>query len=43
VLMTGKSQLSMTMRTIPSLFRRNEKRSPDLAQKQIYEAGRGYF
>ena len=41
VLMTGKSGLSMTMRTIPSLFRR---RAPQVeAQKEIYEAGRGYF
>ena len=42
VLMTGKSQLNMTMRTIPSLFRR-KKADPVLGQKQIYEANRGYF
>lgn len=41
VLMTGKSQLNMTMRTIPSLFRR--KAQPTLGQKEIYEANRGYF
>jgi len=42
VLMTGKSGLSMTMRTIPSLFRKKE-RAPVLAQREIYEANRGYF
>jgi hypothetical protein len=42
VLMTGKSQLNMTMRTIPSLFRR-KKAAPGVGQKQIYEANRGYF
>lgn len=42
VLMTGKSQLNMTMRTIPSLFRRS-KAQPTLGQKEIYEANRGYF
>lgn len=41
VLMTGKSGLSMTMRTIPSLFRRRASRVE--VQKEIYEAGRGYF
>lgn len=43
VLMTGRSQLSMTMRTIPSLFRRKSAATDALAQKEIYEAGRGYF
>ncbi len=42
VLMTGKSQLNMTMRTIPSLFRRKAK-DPALGQKEIWEANRGYF
>ncbi len=42
VLMTGKSQLNMTMRTIPSLFRRKSK-EPTLGQKEIWEANRGYF
>jgi anaerobic magnesium-protoporphyrin IX monomethyl ester cyclase len=42
VLMTGKSQLNMTMRTIPSLFRRG-KAQPTLGQKEIYESSRGYF
>jgi hypothetical protein len=42
VLMTGKSGLSMTMRTIPSLFRKKE-RTPTLGQREIYEANRGYF
>jgi hypothetical protein len=41
VLMTGSSGLSMTLRTIPSLFRR--KTLPSAAQKEIYESGRGYF
>jgi anaerobic magnesium-protoporphyrin IX monomethyl ester cyclase len=41
VLMTGKSQLNMSLRTIPSLFRR--KAQPALGQKEIYEASRGYF
>jgi anaerobic magnesium-protoporphyrin IX monomethyl ester cyclase len=41
VLMTGKSQLNMSLRTIPSLFRK--KAQPALAQKEIYEASRGYF
>jgi hypothetical protein len=42
VLMTGRSGLSMTMRTIPSLFRRkaNARR---VEPRTIYEAGRGYF
>jgi hypothetical protein len=40
VLMTGKSGLTMTMRTIPSLFRRKARVS---APREIYEAGRGYF
>jgi anaerobic magnesium-protoporphyrin IX monomethyl ester cyclase len=42
VLMTGKSQLNMTMRTIPGLFRR-KKEQPVLGQKEIWEANRGYF
>lgn len=41
VLMTERSGLSMTMRTIPSLFRRN--RTPVLGEREIYEANRGYF
>jgi radical SAM superfamily enzyme YgiQ (UPF0313 family) len=40
VLMTGKSGLTMTMRTIPSLFRRKGRAT---APREIYEAGRGYF
>jgi anaerobic magnesium-protoporphyrin IX monomethyl ester cyclase len=43
VLMTGKSQLNMTMRTIPSLFRRKAQQEPALGQKEIYESSRGYF
>src|SRR5439155_23637673 len=42
VLMTGKSGLSMTMRTIPSLFRK-KRRTIALGQREIYEANRGYF
>ena len=41
VLMTGKSELTMTMRTIPSLFRR--KKAAPMPQREIYEANRGYF
>ena len=41
VLMTGKSGLSMTMRTIPSLLP-EERRAP-VPQREIYEANRGYF
>ena len=41
VLMTGKSGLSMTMRTIPGLVRKKTK--PVVAPRQIYEANRGYF
>jgi len=41
VLMTGKSDLTMTMRTIPSLFRR--KKAAPMPQREIYEANRGYF
>jgi hypothetical protein len=40
VLMTQQSGLSMTMRTIPSLFKR---RAPAVAEREIYEASRGYF
>ena len=40
VLMTQQSGLSMTMRTIPSLFRR---RAPVVPEREIYEASRGYF
>jgi radical SAM family protein len=42
VLMTGKSQLSMTMRMWPTLFKRkvDETVAPP---KQIFEAERGYF
>jgi radical SAM superfamily enzyme YgiQ (UPF0313 family) len=42
VLMTGRSGLSMTMRTIPSLFRRKSERLAP-PQREIYEANRGYF
>jgi radical SAM superfamily enzyme YgiQ (UPF0313 family) len=42
VLMTSKSQLSMTMRMWPTLFKRKEK-SETLAPKPVYEASRGYF
>ena len=41
VLMTHKSQLTMTMRMWPSLFKRREQEA--LPQKQIFEASRGYF
>ena len=42
VLMTRRSGLSMTMRTIPALFRKGtEESSP--APRQVYEANRGYF
>jgi len=44
VLMTGKSGLTMTMRTIPSVLRRKRKAPAEtLGDKEIYEAGRGYF
>src|SRR6185369_7996455 len=44
VLMTGKSGLSMTMRTIPSLLRRKPKdAAPAVGQREIYESNRGYF
>lgn len=44
VLMTNKSQLSMTMRMWPTLFRRKPRDRDDmLPSKQVYEAGRGYF
>lgn len=43
VLMTGKSGLTMTMRTIPALFRRKRERAVAVEQRQIYEANRGYF
>jgi anaerobic magnesium-protoporphyrin IX monomethyl ester cyclase len=43
VLMTNKSQLSMTMRMWPTLFKRKEQRPAVLAPKQVYEASRGYF
>lgn len=42
VLMTGKSGLTMTMRTIPDLFRKKERQAVQ-SQKEIYESGRGYF
>jgi anaerobic magnesium-protoporphyrin IX monomethyl ester cyclase len=41
VLLTGRSGLTMTMRTIPGLFRR--KARPAEPAREIYEAGRGYF
>ncbi len=43
VLMTNKSQLTMTMRMWPSLFKRKEEEAAALPQKQIFEASRGYF
>ena len=43
VLKTGRSDLSMTMRTIPSLLRRRTQTAPDLGDKEIWEAQRGYF
>ncbi|HYT75805.1 MAG TPA: cobalamin B12-binding domain-containing protein [Vicinamibacterales bacterium] len=43
VLMTGKFDLSMTMRTIPSLLRRKKQTTDVLGQKEIWEAQRGYF
>ena len=42
VLMTGKSQLSMTMRMWPSLFKRKEQ-VPLTPAKEVFEASRGYF
>jgi hypothetical protein len=42
VLMTSKSQLSMTMRMWPSLFKRKEETAV-VPSKQIFEASRGYF
>jgi anaerobic magnesium-protoporphyrin IX monomethyl ester cyclase len=42
VLMTSKSQLSMTMRMWPTLFKRKVQK-PVLPSKQVYEASRGYF
>jgi anaerobic magnesium-protoporphyrin IX monomethyl ester cyclase len=42
VLMTHKSQLSMTMRMWPSLFKRKVQETVT-PPKEIYEAGRGYF
>jgi hypothetical protein len=42
VLMTHKSQLSMTMRMWPSLFKRKVDAAV-LPQKEVYEAQRGYF
>jgi radical SAM superfamily enzyme YgiQ (UPF0313 family) len=42
VLMTGKSGLSMTLRTIPSLVRKRARVQVS-EQREIYEANRGYF
>jgi hypothetical protein len=42
VLMTGKSQLSMTMRMWPSLFKRKEPVALT-PPKEVFEASRGYF
>lgn len=42
VLMTGKSQLSMTMRMWPTIFKRKEQQ-PLIPPKEIFEASRGYF
>jgi hypothetical protein len=41
-MMTGKSQLSMTMRMWPSLFRRKAEQNI-LPPKEVFEASRGYF
>jgi anaerobic magnesium-protoporphyrin IX monomethyl ester cyclase len=43
VLMTNKSQLSMTMRMWPTLFKRKKAETPLVPPKQIFEASRGYF
>src|SRR5262249_31343171 len=43
VLMTGKSGVTMTMPTISGPFRKKKPDNVLLGQKQIYEAGRGYF
>lgn len=44
VLMTNKSQLTMTMRMWPSLFKKKaEEEAVAVPQKQIFEASRGYF
>jgi anaerobic magnesium-protoporphyrin IX monomethyl ester cyclase len=40
VLMTGRSGLTMTMRTIPSVFRRKKPAEP---AREIWESQRGYF
>ena len=42
VLMTGKSGLSMTLRTIPGIVRKKPQ-APAVAPREIYESGRGYF
>lgn len=42
VLKTGRSGLSMTMRTIPSVLRRRPK-APVAPQREIYDSNRGYF
>lgn len=42
VLMTSKSQLSMTMRMWPTLFKRKVQQTVP-PPKQVYEASRGYF
>jgi anaerobic magnesium-protoporphyrin IX monomethyl ester cyclase len=42
VLMTGRSGLSMTLRTIPGLVRR-KRQAPVARPREIYEASRGYF
>jgi hypothetical protein len=42
VLMTRQSGLSMTMRTIPALFRKGTAEPPP-APREVYEANRGYF
>jgi hypothetical protein len=42
VLKTGKSGLSITLLSIPSLFKR-KARVPLTTQREIYEANRGYF
>jgi anaerobic magnesium-protoporphyrin IX monomethyl ester cyclase len=43
VMMTSKSQLSMTMRMWPTLFKRKPEAVVAVPQKQIFEANRGYF
>jgi anaerobic magnesium-protoporphyrin IX monomethyl ester cyclase len=43
VLMTRRSGLSMTMRTIPALFRRRTPSAIATPPREVYESNRGYF